>query len=198
VALHGRKGFVCFDADVMTNPKVQLALSRLVGHMDHSWRGRNRHGNFQEVARSVRDLGGGGCSVARRFDMVLHSPHASEKMRTPERNVLQLDVEETMRNPDREYPSRWRPELTVAEKAFPSQGVVRVVYAVEPADVALEKYARAMEKLHPGWREHSEALDAQLREKLPVREEPGRAYTVATVVTVIRMKRKRRTGDGGR
>jgi hypothetical protein len=140
--------------------------------------------------------GGGGCSVARRFDMVLPSPHASEQMQ--ERKVSGLDVEETARNPDREYPSPRKPERTVAEKAFPSQAVVRVVYVVEPADEALEKYERAMEKLHPGWRELGEALDAQLREQLPVQEERERAYTVATVITVIRMKRKQRTGDGGR
>jgi hypothetical protein len=115
-----------------------------------------------------------------------------------ERRVSHLDAEETLRNPDRAY--RSRQGRTVAEKAFEGY-VVRVVYIVEDAPVAMEKHDRAMEKLHPGYLEsiEIEGFEEVLAAPRAERDEAGRATRedrIATVVTVVKMRRKTRTGNG--
>src|SRR5215216_5623826 len=123
--------------------------------------------------------------------MVLYSPHAVSQMSEPDRDVSQRDVDETLRYPDSTYPSRLG--RTVAEKAFEGY-VIRVVYIVEDAPVAIEKYRQAMEKERPGYLESIKGRLEQpgLLENLEAAEAQERPIT--TIVTVIRMRRRTRRG----
>ncbi len=109
------------------------------------------------------------------FEGIIFPPHAQEKME--ERNVDMDGVTKTLYRPDRVYPGN-KPGRRVAERDEPGGSMVRVVYVIEDAEEAMEKI----------WPEQA-AAERRTREERGIQYEP---HLAAVVVTVIRIKKRRR------
>jgi hypothetical protein len=115
-----------------------------------------------------------------------------------ERRVSRLDAEENLRNPNRTYQSRQG--RTVAEKAFEGYVVrvvilsrrVRSVRETRPSDGEDGEATPRFESFYQGIEELADAPPAESPEAGGARH----GYSIATVVTVVKRRRKTRMGNG--
>lgn len=109
-----------------------------------------------------------------RFDEVLWSPHASEKM--VERSIEAMEVADTLTFPHRLYPGN-KPGRRVAERDRPDGSTIRVVYVIEDSN-------EAFDKIFPG-------DPATRRRRRAERSLQYEAHLAAVVVTVIRIRKRK-------